>query len=64
MEMERKGTDVYINIDERYGPPVAVTVSDYKELNPEGMFIDTGCEILEERPDGRQDVVAVNQNRL
>lgn len=29
---------VYINISERYGDPVPVTVQDYLDLNPEGDF--------------------------
>jgi hypothetical protein len=28
----------FINISERYGEPVEVTISDYQDLNPTGIF--------------------------
>lgn len=28
----------FINISDEYGPPVPVTIADYRELNPEGIF--------------------------
>lgn len=31
----------YINQSERYGEKVEATVSDYKELNPSGEFVET-----------------------
>jgi hypothetical protein len=34
----------YINVSDRYGDAVAVTIGDYQELNPSGNF--------ETRPDG------------
>lgn len=39
----------YINQSERYGEQVEATVSDYKELNPAGEFVETirdGKEII------------------
>ena len=39
----------YINIDERYGEPVEVVVTDYEELNPEGEFVEVNGQIRELR---------------
>jgi hypothetical protein len=30
----------FINIDERYGEQEVVVIDDYKELNPEGEFVE------------------------
>lgn len=48
----RKAIDmsIYINIDERYGDPVPVTLDDYKTLNPDGQFEQTENQIIETSP--------------
>jgi hypothetical protein len=38
----------YINIDERYGDAVEVTIDDYRELNPEGEFSQNWRGIYED----------------
>ena len=38
---------IFVNHDERYGDPVIVTVSDYRELNPDGDFCISGDNITE-----------------
>lgn len=50
----------YINISERYGEQVEVTVSDYQALNPDGQFVEVDNEIrelLSDKP-GDYEVVA------
>lgn len=37
----------YINIDERYGETVPVTLADYQELNPDGKFEQRDDAIVE-----------------
>lgn len=46
-----KETGSYINISERYGEQVPVTLEDYRELNPEGTFVEhhIGVPLLIER---------------
>jgi hypothetical protein len=39
----------YINICERYGEPVPVTIDDYRELNPTGQFVEVNDQIREYR---------------
>ena len=41
----------FVNVDERYGPPVHVVLQDYRELNPSGDFWQDGDGIYE-RLDG------------
>ena len=38
---------IYLNISERYGDEVEVTLNDYRELNPEGEFFQTSDGIFE-----------------
>lgn len=51
----------HINVSERYGDQVEVTIEDYRELNPEGIFVEryTGeiVEIFRDTP-GDWEVVA------
>ncbi len=37
----------FFNTSERYGDYVEVTISDYRELNPEGEFFQTSDGIFE-----------------
>jgi hypothetical protein len=37
----------YINIDNRYGGQIPVTIEDYKALNPNGNFVQAVDSILE-----------------
>lgn len=54
-----KATKTTINICERYGDPVPVTIADYEELNPEGTFTyDVEGQIIEMDMDGGE-VVAI-----
>lgn len=38
---------IYLNISERYGDKVEVTLNDYRELNPSGEFFQTDDSIFE-----------------
>ena len=56
---------MYINIDERYGENVPVTIEDYKELDPEGefkedwaMYGDEWIRVIVEKRDGAEIIVA------
>lgn len=52
--------DKYVNISEKYGDRVEVTIADYKELNPDGQF-EIICDEIRERfsnKPGDYDVVA------
>jgi len=48
----------YINISEKYGEQVEATLSDYRELNPDGTFVQNDKEIREVLPNGDEEVVA------
>lgn len=48
----------YINISDRYGGSIAVTINDYYELNPDGDFVVDGRQITENLPDGKSEIVA------
>jgi len=51
---------IFINISERYGDEVEVTIEDYQDLNPEATFEIIGSEIREYDADGNfVEVVAV-----
>ena len=50
----------YVNISEKYGDQVKVTIADYKDLNPEGQF-EIICDEIRERfsdKPGDYDIVA------
>lgn len=47
----------YTNIDERYGEQEQVTINDYMELNPSGIFSQDEHGIYEE-VDGRMVKIA------
>lgn len=48
----------FINISERYGEQVEVTMADYLELNPTGTFVQNDKSIREEMPNGDYEIVA------
>lgn len=55
---------VYVNVSERYGDQVLTEVSDYREINPDGQFVETtrnGRAVIIERDydsKGRDEIVA------
>jgi len=53
----------FVNISERYGERVEVTIADYEELNPGGHFEIVGDEIREysNDPTGGYVVIARKQ---
>ena len=50
--------DIPTNVCERYGEPVAVTIADYRELNPDGKFEIHSDGIREYLEDGTWELVA------
>lgn len=57
----------FINISERYGEQVEVTLDDLVELNPSGEFMtrtrwvndEYQTIVIETLPDGKEEIVAV-----
>ena len=48
VKAQETSTPTYINTDERYGDAVAVTIDDYRELNPTGEFSQDADGIYED----------------
>jgi hypothetical protein len=48
----------FINISERYGEAELVTLADYRELNPDGIFEEKPDQIIEQTGTGFE-VIAV-----
>jgi len=58
-------TQKFINISESYGNPEIVTVEDYEQINPDGIFAIHGDEIWEIDEDGGLvEVVARTEEAL
>lgn len=48
----------FINISERYGDAVPVTVADYLELNPDGDFMELAAGIFEFFDNDSRELIA------
>lgn len=55
--------DKFVNISERYGDAVEVTIDDYRELNPEGEFVADSDEIREYFSDEPGDYEVIAERR-
>jgi len=64
-EAEEAEEALFINISDGYGNPEIVTVDDYQQIYPDGIFEINGDEIWEVDADGRcVEVVALTEEAL